>query len=130
MPVTEVATRFRSLPIIPGGGVEFGDLTVEFIVDEDLNNYYSIHKWIRDNGRSDDDANTPAKEEYSQAELHIVTSQYNPAFIVAFTNIFPISLTSLNFDATMSDVEYITAQVTFKHQKHSILTKDMKPITL
>ncbi len=130
MPVTEVPTRFRNLPIIPGGGVEFGDLQVEFIVDEDMLNYYSIHKWIRDNGRADDDANTPKEEEYSQAELHVVTSQYNPAFVVSFTNVFPYSLTSLNFDATMSDVEYITAQVTFKHQKHHILDKNMQPITL
>jgi hypothetical protein len=130
MPVTEVPTRFRSLPIIPGGGVEFGDLNIEFIVDEDLKNYYSIHKWIRDNGRADDDQNTPAKEEYSLGQLHIVTSQYNPAFVVEYEGLFPVSLTSMQFDATMSDVEYITAQVTFKHQKHKILNKNMHPITL
>ena len=35
MPTTEVASRFRSLPIIPGGGVTFGDFVVRFIVDED-----------------------------------------------------------------------------------------------
>ena len=36
MPVTEVPTRFRSVPIIPGGGVTFGDFNVQFIIDEDL----------------------------------------------------------------------------------------------
>ena len=37
MPVTEIGSQFRNLPIIPGGGVEFGDFSVRFIVDEDLN---------------------------------------------------------------------------------------------
>ena len=27
MPTTQVASQFRNLPIIPGGGVEFGDLS-------------------------------------------------------------------------------------------------------
>jgi hypothetical protein len=128
MPTTEFPTRFRNLPIIPGGGVTFGDFTVQFIVDEDLKNYYSIHQWMRQNGRADDDADTPPQEEYSNAQLHIVTSQYNPAFIVSFENIFPVSLSGLEFNATMTDVEYITAEVTFKHQRFFILNKNMKPL--
>lgn len=126
MPTIETPTRFRNLPMIPGGGVTFGDFTVRFIVDEDLKNYYSIHKWMRDNGRADDDANTPAEEQYSNAQLHIVTSQYNPAFVVSFENIFPVSLSGLEFNATMTDVEYLTADVTFKHQRFFILNKNMK----
>jgi hypothetical protein len=128
MPTIEYATRFRNLPMIPGGGVTFGDFTVQFIVDEDLKNYYSIHQWMRQNGRADDDADTPPQEEYSNAQLHIVTSQYNPAFIVSFENIFPVSLSGLEFNATMTDVEYITAEVTFKHQRFFILNKNMKPL--
>ena len=53
MPTTEVASRWRNLPIVPGGGVTFGDFTVRFIVDEDLVNYNSVHKWMRDNGNAD-----------------------------------------------------------------------------
>jgi hypothetical protein len=128
MPTIEYSTRFRNLPIIPGGGVNFGDFTVQFIVDEDLKNYYSIHKWMRQNGRADDDADTPPEEEYSNAQLHIVTSAYNPAFIVSFENIFPVSLSGLEFNATMTDVDYITAEVTFKHQRFFILNKNMKPL--
>jgi hypothetical protein len=126
MPTTEVPSRFRSLPVIPGGGVSFGDFNVKFIVDEDLKNYNSIHKWIRNNGRSDKDTNTPDIPEYSNAQLHIVTSQYNPAFIIDFRNIFPVSLSGLQFDATISDVDYITADVTFKHQQFFILDKNNK----
>jgi len=126
MPVTEVPTRFRSLPVVPGGGVSFGDFNLRFIVDEDLKNYNSIHQWIRNNGRSDKDTNTPDLPEYSNAQLHIVTSAYNPAFIVDFRNIFPVSLSGMQFDATINDVEYITADVTFKHQQFFLLDKNNK----
>ena len=129
MPVTDVPSPFRSLPIVPGGGVEFGDLSVEFIIDEDLENYLSIHKWIRANGRADSNANTPPEDEYTQGQLHILTSSFNPAFVVDFRNIFPINLTAMNFDAKVSDVDYITASVTFKFQEMFVRDKNFKNIS-
>ena len=43
MPFAEVQTQFRGIPIAPSGGVTFGDLTVRFMIDEELKNYYSVH---------------------------------------------------------------------------------------
>ena len=129
MPTTEVASPFRNLPIIPGGGVTFGDFSVSFIVDEDLKNYNAIHSWIRDNGNADQMARTTPKNDIlTHGLLHIVTSHFNPAFIVEFRDIFPVSLSALQFDATMTDVEYITAEVTFKHQQMFLLDKDSRPL--
>ena len=129
MPTTEVASPFRSLPIIPGGGVSFGDFSVRFIVDEDLKNYHSIHKWMRDVGNADQMQRTTAEGDiFTRGQLHIVTSQYNPAFIVEFQQLFPTSLSALQFDATITDVEYITAEVTFKHQRFFIRDKKLQPL--
>ena len=129
MPTTEVASPFRGLPIIPGGGVTFGDFSVRFIVDEDLVNYNAVHKWIRDVGNADQMARTtPEKDILTNGQLHIVTSQYNPAFIVEFLDIFPVSLSGLQFDATITDVEYITAEVVFKHQQFFLRDKSMQPL--
>ena len=129
MPTTEVASPFRNLPIIPGGGVTFGDFSVRFIVDEDLKNYYSIHSWMRDNGNADQmQRDTDKSDIYTNGQLHIVTSQYNPAFVVDFQQLFPVALSALQFDATISDVEYITAEVTFKHQQFFIRNKEMQPL--
>ena len=129
MPTTEVASPFRNLPIIPGGGVTFGDFSVRFIVDEDLVNYNAVHKWIRDVGNADQMARTtPEADILTNGQLHIVTSQYNPAFIVEFLDIFPVSLSGLQFDATITDVEYITAEVTFKHQQFFLRDKSMQPL--
>ena len=129
MPVTEVASQFRNLPFYPGGGVTFGDFSVRFIVDEDLKNYYSIHSWMRDVGNADQMARTIEEDDiYTLGQLHIVTSAYNPAFIIEFQNLFPVALTSLQFDATITDVEYITAEVTFKHQQFFIRDKSLQPL--
>ena len=129
MPTTEVASPFRNLPIIPGGGVTFGDFSVCFIVDEDLVNYNAVHTWIRDVGNADQMARTtPEADILTNGQLHIVTSQYNPAFIVEFRDIFPVSLSGLQFDATMTDVEYITAEVVFKHQQFFLRDKSLQPL--
>ena len=32
---------------LPGDKVQFGDLTIRFLVDEDLKNYMELQKWIR-----------------------------------------------------------------------------------
>jgi hypothetical protein len=129
MPSIDVASPFRNLPIVPGGGVTFGDFSVRFIVDEDLVNYNSIHKWMRDNGNADKMARTtPENDIYTNGQLHIVTSQYNPAFVVEFKDLFPVSLTNLQFDATISDVEYITAEVVFKHQQFFIRDKNFRTL--
>ena len=129
MPTTEVASPFRNLPIIPGGGVTFGDFSVRFIVDEDLVNYNAVHTWIRDVGNADQMARTtPEADILTNGQLHIVTSQYNPAFIVEFRDIFPVSLSGLQFDATMTDVEYITAEVVFKHQQFLLRDKSLQPL--
>jgi hypothetical protein len=113
MPFTEVPTRFRNFPVTPGGGVTYGDLLVQFIVDEDLVNYKSIHEWIKKNGGSEEHSNDEI--EFSQGQLHITTSNFNINHIIDFNRLFPISLTGLTMDATQTDTQYFTAQVAFKY---------------
>ena len=123
MPFTEVPTRFRSFPIVAGGGVEYGDFNVSFIVDEELINWKSIYDWIRTNGVSEGHMPTP-EPQTSSARLLIYSSNYNINHVIAFDNIFPISLTEMTFDATASDVEYFTAQVTFKYTGYNIINPE------
>ncbi len=121
MPFTEVPTRFRSFPVTPGGGVTYGDLVLQFIVDEDLVNYKSVHDWIRKNGGAEE--HSPDEIEFSQGELFITTSHYNVNHIISFERLFPVALTGLTMDATQTDTEYFTAQVTFKYTEFKIKSK-------
>lgn len=119
MPFTEVPTRFRQFPIVAGGGVTYGDLTVSFIVDEELINWKEIYHWIRSNGNSEE--HMPTEEpEYCNGQVLIYTSSYNINHVINFENLFPISISEMNFDASNSDIEYFTAQVTFKYTGYTI----------
>ena len=42
---------FVSVPL--EGNLSFGNLTIDFLVDEDLRNYMEIHNWIRALGAPD-----------------------------------------------------------------------------
>jgi hypothetical protein len=126
MPFTEVPTRFRSFPIVPGGGVTYEDLSLTFIVDENLKNYHSVWKWIRKNGGSEEHSGTTL--EYSKGQLAILSSNFNPSFFIDFDNLFPISLTPIEFDASVQDIDYFTAQVIFKYTGYTIRDKNFKEL--
>ena len=40
--------------------------------------------------------------------------------IVKFKNLFPVSLTSLSFDATETDINYFTASASFRYTVYNI----------
>ena len=126
MPFTEVPTRFRDIPIIPGGGVTYGDLVVRYIIDEDLANYTSVWNWIKENGGAEE--HQDGGVQYSGAQLEIQSSHYNPIFYIDFERIFPVSLTDITFAADVGDIDFITAQVVFKFFKYTIRDKNFKSI--
>jgi hypothetical protein len=74
------------------------------------------------NGRSS------GPDEYSSARLHILTSYNNVNHIIDFKNIFPVSLSGVQFDATVGDVEYLLADVTFKYEKYTICNENLQPL--
>jgi hypothetical protein len=122
VPITEVPTMWRSFPIIGGGGVSYGDLSVNFIIDEDMENYASIFNWIRTNGQSED----TAPLNLSSARLIIHSSNLNPNLIADFQYLFPYSLSQIQFDATLGENEVVTAQASFKYAIMNFRDKTFK----
>ncbi len=58
-----------------------------------------------------------------------MTSHNNANHIVEFKNLFPVSLSGVPFDATVGDVEYLLADVTFKYEKYTIRDTNFKERT-
>ena len=135
--IAEQPTYLKSIPR-PGTEVSFEDLTLRFMVDEGLENYMEIQKWIRGIGYPEsldqiydfqkDDSNTiKAKhtEEinlYSDGTLTILDNVNLPKFKVIFDGLFPYALSTLEFDATQTDLEYFTAEVSFKYNIYNIVS--------
>ena len=124
---------------IPGEKLTFGDLSVRFLVDENLENYMKIHNWLTglgfpESGQefidkiTDRDGLRDMKEQFSDGSLHILNSNFNDIAVVKFKDLFPIFLTSLEFDATESDINFFTADVTFKYTIYDILSPSGKPL--
>jgi len=104
------------------------------LVDENLNNYMAIHNWLTGLGYPEttqdfkdlitENAIQDPKKQFSDGSLHILNSNYRDVAIVKFKDLFPIYLTSLEFEASDSDVSYFTAEVTFKYTVYNILAAD------
>ena len=122
---------------LPGEIIDFEDLTLRFLVDEDLQNYQEIQNWIRGLGFPESlqeiydlqdettgtarDGNTGTMNLYSDGTLTILDAMQNENFKVKFQDLFPYSLSTIQFDATLSDTEYFTAEVSFKYLNYTIV---------
>jgi hypothetical protein len=123
-------TYLKDLPI-PGDKLTFDDFNLKFTVDENLENYLEIQRWMRGLGYPENiaeydqwrlsDPNNPGQDpNLSDGALTIFNSNYVPSTVVTFQGMFPTSLSTLEFDATSTDVQYITAQVSFKYAIYKI----------
>tara|TARA_B100001250_G_scaffold274583_1_gene237153 strand:- start:255 stop:830 length:576 start_codon:yes stop_codon:yes gene_type:complete len=141
--VAEQPTWLKDLPV-PGDKMQFGDLNLRFLVDEDLKNYMSIQHWIRGLGYPEDmqefrdlesEATMPANfgqegdNIYSDGTLQILNSSLVPNFQVVFKDLFPYSLTTLSFDATDTDIEYFSADVSFKYSIYNLTDLENNPLS-
>ena len=121
---------------IPGERLTYGDFTLRFLVDENMENYISIYKWLKGLGfpettqefrdlTTDQDGIRDPKEAFCDGTLRILNSNYREVAKVKFKDLFPTSLTSLDFDATNTDVQFFTAEATFKYTIYN-LTSSIK----
>lgn len=124
---------------IPGEKITYGDFTLKFFVDENMENYMAIHHWIvglgfpestvqyKDLIRNDDGELDP-KKAFSDGSLRILNSNYRDVAVVKFKDLFPVSLSPLEFESTEQDINYLTAEATFKYTVYNILDKNNNPL--
>ena len=75
-----------------------------------------------------DTTDTKLMNIYSDATMNVLTSSQNTNFKIKYKDIFPISLSDLEFDATDKDIQYFTAQATFKYTIYNIVDLDGNPL--
>ena len=123
--ITNQPTYLKDIDV-PGEKLTYGDFTLRFLVDEDMENYMSVYNWLNGLGfpesakdfkdlTTDKTGIRDMKEQFCDGTLRILNSNLREVAKVKFKDLFPISLTSLDFDATSSDVQYLTAEASFKY---------------
>jgi len=141
-------TPYKEIPVM-GDTLTYDNLSISFIVDENLENYIEIHEWltaigfpknrnqfssfrsstastpIATQGTSDDIGDvqpaTSARGMFGDAILTILTNKNNPVVEVRFQDIYPVALGALDFTQTATDVEYITVTADFTYKIYDIV---------
>ena len=136
-------TPLKDIPI-PGDKLTYSALNMDFMVDENLENYREVHGWLTGLGFPKDhkefrdlvgagqdrfptstggtqafDARVAAGDTgavYSDATLSILTSKNTTNIQVRFSDVFPTSLSGLNYNQQQTDVNYLIASVTFQYK--------------
>ena len=138
-------TPFVDVPL-PGTTLSYSPLNMNFLVDENLENFQEIHGWLRGLGfpesyteyadglsagsdRAPSSTGSVSSEPgkvkfgapsqaafFSDATLVILTSKNNPIKEVRFRDVYPTNIGELQYDQQAADVQYLTASVTFNYR--------------
>ena len=121
----DVPTPLKTVAMA-GDEVNFEELSIKFIVDENMKNWLSIYDWIIGLGFPTKEGQekyaklTIASELTTDATLTVLTSNMNPQINFVFRECFPLSLTSIAFDSGGTDIDYVTADVSFRYDVYTV----------
>jgi len=116
-------------------GLNYEPLNLQFLIDEDLENYLILHNWMRglstgrtlaertyleDKSEEKIDTGKILTNVRSDGSLAVLNSNFQTNFFVTFENMFPVSLSALEFNATIDGTEYAVAQVSFRYDLYDI----------
>ena len=120
-----VPTPLKAIDIA-GDEVAFEELSIKFIVDENMKNWLSIYDWIIGLGFPTKEGQekyaklAATSELTTDATLTVLTSNMNPQLNFVFRECFPLSLSSIAFDSGGTDVDYVTADVSFRYDVYTV----------
>lgn len=122
------------VPIPLEGNITYANFNLTFLVDENLENYIQLHNWIRalgvptdfqERGSFEDKVKyvgTKDRNIFSDGTLQILTNSLNTNFEVQFIDLIPLSLSTLDFDATVNETNFMQATVSFTYTYYEIRT--------
>ena len=107
----------------PADKIEFGDLTLTVLVDENMQSYLETWNWLialTKPENFDQYANLLSGDGiYSDATLTVLSSKKNPNVQITFKDMFPISVGSIALATNQSDVNPPVVDMTFRYSSYS-----------
>jgi hypothetical protein len=127
MMLPDVTTEGAPLPFrqvnvaMAADKIAFGSFEVSYLIDEDLLNYKEIFDWMKLSVETQHQQAIIGNNHVRDLTLTIMNSSNNVTKQINFIDAFPTSLSSLPFDITTTDVEYLTAVVTFDYSYYEFI---------
>lgn len=132
LPGIQLGEVNRATPFLdmysPGTKLTYDTLDVEFILDEELQAWKNLYDWFLTmadpNGfeKRDGSRELQTIKHFSDATLSILSGLNNPLIRIHYTNVFPLSISNIQFDSTLSADTIMTATATFRYQSYTYLT--------
>ena len=91
-----------------GDRLNFGSLTIRFNITENMENYIETFDWLHN-------CINEGESFKSDGTLLILSSHNNVTKEIVFRDLFPTSLSAVEFSTQQTEVEYLQADVTFKY---------------
>lgn len=119
--VAPAVAPFRGTNLqLPGDKLEYGTLTMDVILDENMNAYKEILNWTQQNVRENYISSTKVNtfnEDVSTYDIRvlILSSHNNVIDSITYKDTFPINLGTINLQANVDGVQFITFPVTFAY---------------
>jgi len=132
IPGVNLGQASRQTPFLdinsPGNKMTYNPFSIRFNVDEKMDAWQQLHSWFRSIASPEGfderkrltglqnqfkSSTNPNLVNYSDAMLTVYSALNNPLFRVQFLNVFPITLSDINFDTTQSADTILTADAVF-----------------
>ena len=105
----------RDVPL-PGHKVEFESLVVNFIVDDNLENYISVYEWFNKIATSNN-----VSEMVSNCSLHFLDGNNAVTRTMDIVGAYPIVLSELSLNSDDTDIIPVTCSLTLNYQYFKIV---------
>ena len=125
-----LVTPLRDVPIA-GNKLSYSEFNITFIVDEQLQSWNELYKWLlaigspkslaeRDRLNQLQNQYNSKTSYYADATLTIMSALNNPLLRINYQRMFPISLSDIKFDTQLDADTIITATATFQYSYFDI----------
>ncbi len=109
---------------VAGDNLTYDEFNITMIVDEYMRNWQEIQEWILGLGKPESFQQyekAKVKEKIkTQGSLFVLTGSKNPALRFDFYDLWPKSISSINFDIQASEITYATADVAFQYNYYEM----------
>lgn len=131
LPPLEQPTPLSTMKF-PSDTLVFGGLSISFNIDEKMNNWFEVFKWMRglgfpenyeqytiENTRGLPGASEQSRN-FSDATLIVLGANNVPVRTFEFKDCFPTSLSSIQLATTNTDVQYVTATMDLEYSYFTV----------
>jgi hypothetical protein len=113
--------RISSIPQ-PGGQMEYGELTMDVMLDEDMNSYTEMYNWMLRLVNIEQVVSRRVSDQPTYADIKVIalTGHNNPNKTFTYVDCIPVAIGDIRFEAQNQSVEFVTFPASFRFSYFNI----------